>query len=933
MTPERWRRIEELYHQAREHGPEERRAFLAEACGGDEELHRHIELLLEKDAASGKILDRPAADLLAESTVTHLASGTQLGPYRIEGVLGSGGMGTVYKASDTRLNRIVAVKVSKAEFSKRFEREARAVAALNHPNICQLHDVGPNYLVMEFVDGAPIAPTDDLPTLLDQAMQIADGLTAAHARGITHRDLKPGNILVTRDATREGRVKILDFGLAQMGPERDGAGYGDATSTISLTETGTTIGTVAYMSPEQARGQKVDARTDLWSLGVILYEMATRVRPFQGPTATVILEGLLTKEAVPVRERNPNIPAELERIIAKLLEKDRETRYQTAADVRADLKRIERNSSAPGIGARKPSHWSKYATAAGALVLIASGIWWWQRAHARPLTDQDVLVQADFTNTTGDPAFDGALRQALAFELERSPFLKVMDDQEVNQTLQLMGRPAGQRITNDIAHEVCLRDSQKATIGGSIASLGKTYQIALQAINCQTGATLARAQAEAEGKENVLKAVAKAATAMRAKLGESLSSIQKTERNRSFDEVTTNSLEALQAYQLGVSLTAQDLSREAIPHLQRAIELDPNFATAHLFLGITYNNTGQTALRAESYRKAFALIDRVSERERLLIVGIYYERVTRDVNKAIDTFQMLVRSYPRFGGGHLELGLNYAARGEYEKALEQNQESARLEPRNLILQNVLASAYVNLDRFDEAKAVAERAFAQKLHGSGMHRLLLQIAYIQDDHAAQAKEIQWLTGKPEEHLTLNLQAFNFFLLHGQWRRAKQLNQDALEMARRQGVAGEQIPSPVVVDALVGDCEAARKGKFNFALVLCGDAPALRLAAEAAAKNPPPNPDEAYWLYLRGLAALNVGKGAEAAAEFQKILDHKGRNWGPLYSLAYLGLARGAALAGDTAKARRAYQDFLAVWKDADKDAPFLKQATMELAALR
>ena len=553
------------------------------------------------------------------------------------------------------------------------------------------------------------------------------------------------------------------------------------------------------------------------------------------------------------------------------------------------------------------------------IVLVSGAAYSRFRARPKPLTDQDVLVLADFTNTTGDAAFDGALRQALAFDLEESPFLKIMDDQEVNQTLQLMGRTAGERITNDIAHEVCVREGQKATIGGSIASLGKTYAIALQAVNCQTGATLAREQAEAEDKEHAIKAVAKAATGMRAKLGESLSSIQKTDRTRTKDEVTTNSLEALKAFQLGFDLIAKGSPREGIPYLQRAVELDPNFASAHMFLGIAYNNTGQTALENESKTKAFALIDHVSERERFMISGEYYLWVTRELNKAIDAFQVLVRSYPRFADGHHALGNSYTMTGEYEKALEQHQETTRLEPRNLVFQSVLAGDYVRLDRFDEAKAVLERAVAQKLDGPGLHQLLLLIAYMQDDQVAQDKEIQWFAGKPEEYARLPAQAINA-LMHGQRRKAGDLLQQAVEERQRQGLAG--LPPvglpPAVMDAFIGDCRAAHKEKSTPALVICGDPAAVKAADERDAKNPPPNPDAAPLLYRRG--------------EFQKILDYKGRNWGPYYSLAYLGLARTAAKAGDTAKAKRAYQDFLVLWKDADTDAPHLIQARKELAEL-
>jgi len=938
MTSERWRQVEALYHAASEREPSQLSAFLDTACQGDEELRGEVESLLAQESSPGALLERPVwevASITPASVVEGvlgadipLPAGTRLGPYEILAPIGSGGMGEVYRARDTRLGRDVAVKVSQQRFSARFEREARAVGSLNHTNICHLYDVGPNYLVMEYVEGAPIARTDDIHTLLDQAIQVADGMAAAHALGITHRDLKPGNILVTR----AGQVKILDFGLAQVGPDAE-ATETDASATMALTELGTIIGTVAYMSPEQARGLKVDARSDLWSLGVILYEMATGTRPFQGPTTPVVFEGILNKAPVPVREKNPKIPVELERIIARLLEKDRETRYQSAADVRADLKRLERESSASGAVPPEPKArvLPKYAIAAAvAVMLIAGGILWWQRAHAKRLTDQDVLVMADFTNTTGDTAFDGALRQDLAFELEKSPFLKIMDDQEVNQTLQLMGRPAGQRITNDIAHEVCVREAQKATMGGSIASFGKTYQIVLQVINCQTGATLAREQAEAEDKEHVLKAVAKAATGMRAKLGESLSTIQKP--GRSFDEVTTTSLDALKAFYLGYDLLSRDSPRDAIPQFQRAIEMDPNFGYAYRMLGIAYLWAGDPVRHREYVSKAFTLAEHVSERERLSISGAYYMFVTRELNKAIDAFQVDARTYPRFASPHNGLFVVYEERGEWERALEEAQEALRLGPRSVqFIVNVM-DAYLILDRFDEAKAMAQRAFSQKMDGPSLHTDLLIIAWIQDDHSTQDKEIDWFAGKPNEYRNLGLQAANA-MVRGQRRKANELFQREVETARRQGLRGVQVPSPAVVDALMGDCEAARKDKSNPLLVLCGDAAAVRLADEQAAKNPPPNPDKADLLYQRGLAGLRAHKGAEAAAEFQKILDHKGRNWGPLYSLAYLGLARAEALAGDAATAKSSYQDFFAVWKDADPDIPILIAARKEYAALK
>jgi tetratricopeptide (TPR) repeat protein len=915
---------------------------------------------------------------LSKITFMPLSKGDRLGPYEILAPIGTGGMGSVYKARDTRLDRVVAVKVSKAEFSQRFEREARAVAALNHTNICHLYDVGPNYLVMEYVEGAPVAPTEDVHTLLDQAMQMADGMAAAHALGVTHRDLKPGNILVTRD----GRVKVLDFGLAVVDSD-SAAAEPDATQTMGLTDPGTAIGTVAYMSPEQARGLKVDARSDLWSLGVILYEMATRTRPFTGPTTPVVFEGILGKAPVPVRERNPNIPTELERIISKLLEKDRETRYQSAADVRADLKRVERDSGAtsgvsgvvsqPAVQAAEPaksSNWMKYAIAAGALVLIAGGVLWWQRAQVKPLTDKDVLVLADFTNTTGDTVFDGTLRTALSVQLDQSPFLKIMPDQQVRHDLQLTGRSPDDRVTNPVAREICQRQGEKATLGGSIASLGKTYAITLQATNCQTGDVIAQEQAEAADKEHVLKAVAAAASGMRAKLGESLSSIQKLGRTEG-DEVTTNSLEAFQAFSMGTDEFRRGTMLAAIPLFKRATELDPNFAVAWLNLGTASGIAGGGSSR-EDLIKAYELRDRVSERERLYITTFYYENATGEWDKAAEAGSVWARTYPRSPLPHNMLGILHRRAGELEETLKENQEAYRLEPVNTAYVAQLTRAYISLDRFDEAKAVVEKGIAQGLVAADLHGLVLTIGYLQGDHAAQARETQWFAGNPEEYVGLTLEA-DEPRMRGQQAVVADLRRRAAESARRANAlrVAAQLGAPdVLSDALLGDCGPARAGRDPLALALCGDAAQVEAMADAATKQQPLNTawnavqlpiiraamelkrdqpaktielllpvthyERAYpqVMYLRGLAYLRLHKGPEAAAEFQKIADHKGINWGTLYyPLSYLGLARAASVAGDAPKAKRAYQDFFGMWKDADKDIPILADARKEYAALQ
>jgi eukaryotic-like serine/threonine-protein kinase len=897
LKSERRQQIMELYHAVRERGA-------GALVGVDPDLRREVESLLAQEATKSDVLDHPPESAGESMTLPEqVAPGAMLGPYTIEARIGQGGMGEVWKAHDTRLRRRVAIKTSHAQFSDRFEREALAIAALNHPHICALYDVGPNFLVMELLEGDTLAErlkkgNLSIAETVKYGRQIAGALAEAHGKGVIHRDLKPGNVLLTKNG-----AKVLDFGLAKSASDE------------TLTAANAVMGTPAYMAPEQREGRDCDARTDIFTLGLLLYEMATGTRTASGVTPKL-----------------EHLPERLAHVIERCLAIEPDKRWQSATDVAAELEwsgespvRVEPGSKRR-FGVR-----AKYAVgiAAASLLLIAGGIYLWQRTQAKPLTDQDVLVLADFTNTTGDPAFDGALRQALAFELEQSPFLKIMDDQQVNQTLQLMGRPAGQRITNDIAHEVCVREGEKATIGGSITVFTKTYQIVLQAINCQTGATLAREQAAAEDKDHVINAVATAARGMRAKLGESLASIRKADRLRGNDEVTTKSLEALKAYRFGMDQLEQGLSREGIPYVKRAIELDPNFASAHFFLGVMYANTGQWAPMKESYTKAFALIDRVSERERFLISVEYYRHVTGESNKAIDAALMAVHAYPRDAGGHLLLATIYLERGEYEKALEHRMEQVRLEPRILQFQQLLMTPYVMLDRFDEAKAVSERIAQKKPDDPNVHHHLLRIAYMQGDSRAQEKEIQWFTGRPEEVDSLNLQCLNA-IVHGQRRQVKELSTRMFEMARRQGLTNAQPAPPAWIDAQLGDCEAARKARLNMAL--CMDASALRIALEKAAKNPPLNPDTAGLLYQRGLAALTAGKGAEAAAEFQKIADHKGRNWGIFYSPAYLGLARAQANAGDSAKARRAYQDFLALWKDADKDLPFYIQATRELAEL-
>jgi serine/threonine protein kinase/Tfp pilus assembly protein PilF len=1012
---------------------------LREALGDSAESPRYIETLARRgyrwmvpvDWMASRSADLSAAVSVeapseAEATSDNLI-GKKISHYRVLGVLGGGGMGLVYRAEDIKLGRGVALKFLPEEVAhdhvalERFEREARAASALNHPHICTIYEFGEYegqpFIVMELLEGQTLrerlgnaSEQLQMNELIDLAIQITDGLDAAHQKGIIHRDIKTANIFLTN----RGEAKILDFGLARIVnldehphnplgekvdetcPPRESISIPSLNSTLTLT--GAMIGTVSYMSPEQVRGEKLDSRTDLFSFGLVLYEMATGQRAFRGNTVTQVNEAILNREP-PSATVNPAVPPKLEEVINKALEKDKKLRYQSAAEIRADLQRLKRDSDTTrsaaataqveSKSARKSIRWAAVAGATIVVIGLAVGGWLFFSRKAHALTDKDTIVLAEFTNTTGDPVFDGTLRQGLSAQLEQSPFLSLLSDQRVAQTLALMAQPKDARLTRELAHEVCQRTASAATIEGSISSLGSQYVVGLRAVNCHSGDVLANEQTTASGKEQVLKALGEAATKMREKLGESLASVQKYDAPA--ENVTTPSLEALQAYSLGYQAMKRNDHAAAVPLFQRATSLDPNFAMAYARLGTSYQQLGEGARGAEYIRKAYELRERVSEREKLYIVSHYEHLVTGNLEAARKTYELWAQTYPRDDTPPANLVDIYSHLGDYDKALAQGQEAMKLDPGSGNAYADLVSAYVVVNRLDEARATAQEAQAHNLDNPAIHLSLYIIDFLQHDTAGMEREAAGLMGKP---------GFDDFMLDvesdtaaygGQFAKARELTRRAVESAQRadekETGAGYEAEA-AVREALVGNMSQAKQqtqvalalstgtdveAMSAIALGLTGDAPqATRLAADLAKRFPEDTivqfeylpmihaaaalqsgsankalealvPAALYELgttgfnlypvYLRGEAYLAAHQGSAAAAEFQKILDHACAVWNnPIGALAHLGLARAYAMQGDTTKAKAAYQDFLTLWKDADPDIPILIAAKAEYAKL-
>jgi serine/threonine protein kinase/tetratricopeptide (TPR) repeat protein len=973
-----------------------------------------------------------------------LQAGTKLGRYEIRSMIGKGGMGEVYLAQDTELDRVVAIKILPADVAadgqrlQRFIQEAKSASALNHPHIITIFEIGSigdsKFIATEYIDGETLRQRMNhglrLADVLEISSQIAGALAAAHAAGIIHRDIKPENVMVRKD----GYVKILDFGLAKLSEPKDSLADTEApTRAIVNTGAGTVMGTATYMSPEQAKGIRVDERTDLWSLGALLYEMTTGHVPFKGETPTETISLILLKEPPPMSRYADDIPEELDRIVEKALTKDLDERYQSAKDLLIDLKHLKRkievgaeidrtvppeiraavstysHPGAPTVSGTMPTQLSSgerrassaeyivgeirqhkmgaYIAVGAAIILIGAASLFYFARKTPALTEKDTILLADFVNTTGEQVFDGTLKQALSVQLGQSPYLNIFPDDRVNDTLKFMGRQPNERITRDIAKEICQRNGIKAMIVGSIAGLGSHYVLTLEAVNAIDGDSIAKEQVEADSKEQVLTALGKATSQLREKLGESLTSLKKFDAP--VEQATTSSLDALKAFTQGNERRFAGHDEDAAAFFKKAVELDPNFAMAYARLAVLYSNRFQIDMGEQFAQKAYELRDRVSKRERYYIEEKYASYVTGDRDEAIKVLKAWTQDYPNDYIPHNNLSVNYSLLGNFEESLTEAKEAVRLSPTNATALGNVVDTYIRLGRLDEAQQSLDQTLGDNTEREVYHFFSFLLAYMRGDQTKMQADLDWTAKRPTESDYAESES-NLALVEGRWRTSLDFADKVMDIYRKQdrteNIAQWQASNGLFASQL-GVCDQAKQwisqslatfrgrsnvGQSAFTLAACNDPRALQMIDDLVKKYPKDTPVNlfaapmthafiemnrgntqgaldalqptaaiergtlcGFWCnYARGSIYLKGKMGPEAAAEFKKIIDHRALDaLSPAYPLAHLGLARASMLSGDTTTARTEYQNFFAAWKDADKDLPVLIEAKNEYEALK